>query len=69
MQPFIYTIQIKGLLTAIVDQSYQELAERIEAAEQQNNLIGMKWVLEYASEKRTYSKLSLIRGRLIASDL
>lgn len=40
----------EDLLSAIVDQSYQEMAERLENAKGAENLIGLRWGLEYAAE-------------------
>ncbi len=40
----------EDLLSAIVDQSYQEIAERLENAKGAENLIGLRWGLEYAAE-------------------
>lgn len=40
----------EDLLTAIVDQSFQEMAERLEVAGSPDGFIGLKWALEYAGE-------------------
>lgn len=67
----------EDLLSAIVDQSYQEIEARLGNARGAENLIGLRWGLEYATEnpelfsvmlghQRTVNKIrSLIIGRIM----